>query len=241
MTKQNKINVIIPCFNASLNLNNIMKSLNAQTYKNWQAYFIDDMSTDDTWNRLTQLCADNINCVAIKNNEKKYALKNINDTCDMIWEQFNHKEQIATIIDGDDFLINENTFTLFNDAFNNDALFMWTKHSWDINNQNISEEFPIGINPYQWKWVTSHARAYSLQLFEQVNKDNFKDVYGQFFQRGYDQALSLILLYLAKDRIKFIPEVCYRYNINSVSMKNRDDGGLQLCAVKFIRARGPIK
>ena len=239
--KQTKINIIVPCYNASLNLNNLTKSLNTQKYDNWQVYFIDDVSSDDTWNKLALLCTNGDKFITIKNNEKKYALKNINDACDLIWEQSNHTEQLIVIVDGDDFLINENTFTLFNKAFNEDALFMWTKHSWDSANQNISEEFPAGINPYQWKWVTSHARAFSLNLFEQVNKDNFKDVYGNWFVRGYDQALSLPLLTLAKDRIKFIQEVTYRYNINSVSMPNRDDGGAQLNSVKFIRSRGFLK
>ena len=64
---------------------------------------------------------------------------------------------------------------------------------------------------------------------------------GEWFKRGYDQALYLPLLYLSKKRV-FIPEVCYYYRINSNSMKHRvwkeQD---QLKTVKVVRSRGFIK
>jgi hypothetical protein len=64
---------------------------------------------------------------------------------------------------------------------------------------------------------------------------------GEWFKRGYDQAIYLPLLYLSRKR-KYINEVCYLYRINSNSMKHREwKEQDQLNTVKLVRARGFIK
>ena len=236
----NKINVIVPCYNAQKNLQKLYESIDSQNHKNFKIYFIDDISTDNTWGTIEAISLHDKRCVPIKNLEKKWALKNIVDTCNIIANEQLEDDEIITIIDGDDSLINNKCFKLLNSSFNKGNKFIYTAHRWDIDNRNISQELPKNINPYHYSWVTSHLRAFSLNLFKQINDDNFKDIHGNYFKRGYDQALSLPLLYNTK-KIQYIPEVCYQYNINSVSMPDRDDGGAQLNTVKFIRARGFIE
>src|SRR3990167_622217 len=179
---ETKINVIVPCYNAAKNLDLLAASLLEQNYNNWQAFFIDDISTDNTWNIISSLCKKHNNFIGIKNEEKKWALKNIVDTCYSIKHE---QDKIITIVDGDDFLINQNTFNLLNEAFQSGAQFIWTKHRWDVDKRNISQEFPTGKNPFHVKWYTSHLRSFSLNLLKSVNVDNFKDVHSQYFKRCY--------------------------------------------------------
>ena len=240
MNKENKISVIVPCYNAHKNLEKLFMSIKKQNYENYKVYFIDDLSIDDTWGTIKSISKQSTHFVPIKNIEKKWALRNIVDTCDFLINEHKKTNQIITIIDGDDFLINDECFNLLNKAFNEKNEFIYTAHKWDIDGRNISQELPKNINPYHYQWVTSHLRSFSLNLFKKINKENFKDVNGEYFKRGYDQALSLPLLYKAK-KVKYISEICYQYNINSVSMPDRNDGGAQLNTVKFIRARGFIK
>ena len=240
MNKQRKISVIVPCYNAQENLTKLYESIKSQEYQNFKVYFVDDMSSDNTWNTIKNISKQSDKCVPIKNIEKKWALKNIIDTCEIITNEQRKSDELITIIDGDDFLVNNICFKLLNDSFCNKNQFIYTAHQWDIDNRNICKELPKNINPYHYPWVTSHLRAFSLNLLNKVNRENFKDVNGNYFRRGYDQALSLPLLYKAK-KVEYISEVCYQYNINSVSMPDRNDGGAQLNTVKFIRARGFIK
>ena len=59
--------------------------------------------------------------------------------------------------------------------------------------------------------------------------------------RGYDQALMLPLLYITNRR-SFINEVCYLYNIESVSVDDRDwaEKG-QHGTINLVRARGFLR
>ena len=69
---------------------------------------------------------------------------------------------------------------------------------------------------------------------------NFQDMEGEWFVRGYDQALYLPILHVAKS-FKYIDEVCYLYRINSDSIKIRDwNEKSQMDTVRLVRARGFI-
>jgi glycosyltransferase involved in cell wall biosynthesis len=236
-----KVNVIVPCYNAAPNLPALKNALLEQDYDNFEVHFIDDMSSDATWVVLQEIIKYAPNLLkATKNTEKKWALRNIVEKCREIAEnRKTNKDELITIVDGDDLLINTKAISYIASAFDSGNEFIYTAHKWDIDGRNISKVLPAGINPYHSQWVTSHLRAFSLNLFLSINNENFLDAYGEYFTRGYDQALSLTLLFKSKKTV-YIPKVCYQYNMNSCSMPNRNDGGAQLNTVKFIRARGFI-
>ena len=50
------ISIIIPCYNTEKFLEDCVKSIDAQTYKNFEAIFVDDGSTDGTLSLLKTLC-----------------------------------------------------------------------------------------------------------------------------------------------------------------------------------------
>jgi hypothetical protein len=100
---------------------------------------------------------------------------------------------------------------------------------------------PQNVNPYQYPWCSSHLRTFDARLLDAISDDNFKDHLGNWFERGYDQALMLPLLATATAR-KYIPEVCYFYKIDSVSVNDRDWAERkQLGTVNMVRARGLIR
>jgi glycosyltransferase involved in cell wall biosynthesis len=233
-----KIVFIIPAFNAAPHVADLVDSLKAQTNPNWEAVFIDDMSDDDTIFMINHQTGNDERFTLIVNKEKKWALKNVVENARKI------KNNIIAILDGDDAICNANTVQYLLDAYKDpDVDTVWTAHKWDINNMNISKDFPesLPVNPYEYPWVTSHLKTFRSHLIHMINDDNFKDLDGEWFRRGYDQALYLPLLYLSKKR-KFLNEVCYLYRINSNSMKVREwKEQDQLKTVKIVRARGFIK
>ncbi len=50
------ISVIVPCYNVEKWIGDCIESIKAQTYKNFEAIFVDDGSTDGTLNKLKQCC-----------------------------------------------------------------------------------------------------------------------------------------------------------------------------------------
>ena len=67
---------------------------------------------------------------------------------------------------------------------------------------------------------------------------SLKYINKKWFKRGYDQALMLPILSLTKNRT-YVNEVCYLYNIESVSVDDRDWAEMeQLSTINLVRARG---
>ena len=61
---------------------------------------------------------------------------------------------------------------------------------------------------------------------------------GEWFKRGYDQALMLPILSRTSSR-SFLNTVCYQYNINSVSMTERSwEEHDQISTINIVRSRG---
>jgi|TARA_R110000851_G_scaffold99516_1_gene214627 glycosyltransferase involved in cell wall biosynthesis len=236
-----KINFISPTYNASYHLKDLYESLKEQTNKNWKWFVLNDMSIDDTFEIAKNIEKEDARVTVINHKEKKFALKGIYDYLHNEYK-LESENDIFAIVDGDDSLCNENTVDVilkeYNENLNLDAL--WTSHTWDINGMNISKDLPGNINPYQYPWVTSHLKTFRLDIFKKILSKNFKDMDGNWFERGYDQAIYLPVLHLAKER-KFLDEVCYLYRINSNSLKVRDwKEKSQMDAIRLVRSRGFI-
>jgi len=227
---------IVPCFNASKNIKNIVSSLESQDDDRWSCVIIDDMSTDNTREVISSIKSRKF--ASIINKEKKYALRNIVETS-RLYE--NRDDIIIAVVDGDDQLCNNNAVSILLDEYQRGFEVVWTAHKWDINGMNISKEIPMNVDPYGWQWCSSHLRTFKSSLIKNIPDKNFKDCNRDWFKRGYDQALMLPILSLTKNR-KFIPEVCYQYNINSVSIKNRSwEEKDQISTINIVRARGFLK
>ena len=236
-----EINFISPTYNASYHLKDLYGSLKEQTNKNWKWFILNDMSIDDTFEIAKSIEKEDTRVTVINHKEKKFALKGIYDYLHNEYK-LESENDIFAIVDGDDSLCNENTVDIilkeYSENLNLDAL--WTSHTWDINGMNISKDLPENINPYQYPWVTSHLKTFRLDIFKEILSKNFKDMDGNWFERGYDQAIYLPVLHLAKER-KFLDEVCYLYRINSNSLKVRDwKEKSQMDAIRLVRSRGYI-
>lgn len=230
-----KIVFISPCFNASKNLENIYDSLMCQTDSRWSCIMIDDMSTDDTWKKMNDISSRSDKFSCIKNSTKNYALKNIIRSSRKYQDSEN---TIIGVIDGDDSLCNEKTVQILLSEYERGHDVVWTAHKWDINGMNISREMPDNVDPYQWVWCSSHLRTFKSSILKNISDKNFKNTKDEWFKRGYDQALMLPVLKVGKSR-RYIDAVCYLYNIESVSVNDRDWAEMnQISTINLVRARG---
>jgi len=58
MIKKPKISIIIPVYNRSFLIRETLKSIQTQTYQNWECIIVDDNSTDDTWEVISVFSTD---------------------------------------------------------------------------------------------------------------------------------------------------------------------------------------
>lgn len=222
-------------YNASQHVESLIDSLKSQENENWEAVFIDDISCDDSIFMVNHFSGSDKRITLVKNEEKKWALRNVVEVARNYQDQ---DDVIIANLDADDSLCNTKTVDLLLNAYTDETDTVWTAHKWDINGMNISKELPDNVNPYQYVWCTSHLKTWRASLIKEVHDSNFKDLHGNWFQRGYDQALYLPLLYNSRKK-KYLNEVCYLYRINSSSIKTRDwNEKMQLDTVRLVRSRG---
>lgn len=228
---------ITPCFNASKNLTRLAKSVDPQQ-GDWHHHIVDDMSTDDTCDTLTQHLSSKRTLT--RNIEKKYALRNIIEVARAYQDD---DDVVIATIDGDDQLCNDNTTRILQREYESGADVVWTAHKWDTNGMNISRPMPSHVDPYSWAWCSSHLRTFRSSLLRQISDDNFKDYKGQWFRRGYDAALMLPLLHLTSRRV-YTPQICYLYNLDTESIPLEERNWAerdQLSTINFVRARGFVR
>jgi len=231
-----KVVFISPMYNAAPHLNDLIESLREQTSDSWEHVIVDDMSTDNSYELAIELTKDDNRFTVIKNTEKKWALRNVIEVA----RKYEKDSRIVVAnIDADDALCNEKTVEILLKSYQDPELdTAWTAHSWDINGMNISRDLPTTINPYQYPWCTSHLKTWRASTMLGVDDENFKNLDGEWFKRGYDQALYLPLLYLSNKK-KFIDEICYLYRINSKSVDKRVWSEKdQMDTVRLVRSRG---
>ena len=240
MSLVKKVVFISPMYNAKTHLKDLIESLKEQTNKNWKHIIVDDMSKDNSFEHCLELIKDDQRFQVRKNKEKCWAMKNV---INVAREYEEREDTVIAVIDADDALCNENTVELLLNTFNTNKTTdtVWTGHTWDINSLNISRALPEKVNPYQFPWVSSHLKTWRASLLKGISNNNFKDLDGKWFKRGYDQALYLPLLFKSRTRT-YLDEICYLYRINSKSVDVRIWSEKdQMDTVRLARARGFVE
>lgn len=92
------ISVIIPCYNTEKYIDKCLNSILNQTYKNLEIILIDDVSSDNTWNKINDYSKKHSNIIAIKNKKNSGAAYSRNIA--LKYAQYD----LISFIDSDDYI-----------------------------------------------------------------------------------------------------------------------------------------
>jgi glycosyltransferase involved in cell wall biosynthesis len=214
---KNNIKVITPFYNPGEFLETCVNTLMSQKYDNFKVLFVDDCSTDGSFEKLPH---DNEKAVIIKNETRKTALENIHDAI------MNHcdPDDIVVLIDGDDWLPNKNVLSYINDFYNqNDCWIMYGQANWTDGRSGFAsaysaEEFKnIRKSPFR----VSHLRTFKAGLYQKIKEQDsefscMKDSDGDFYKMTYDVAIMFPILEMAGvEKVAFNDTILYIYNRNN--------------------------
>jgi hypothetical protein len=229
---------IVPTFNASATITQMLLSLVAQSYPHWRVVIRDDMSTDNTPDMIFNVMrvlglSDRLSMVV--NSEKKWETRNV---VEMLGEC--EDSEIVCRLDGDDWLCDCDALAMIDAAYSRTgASALWTAHRWGFSNFNISGQLPKNANPYVHPWVSSHLKTFKRSLLSGVSDSNFRDETGTYFKRIGDQAIYLPVLHVAAGNWHFEPIVAYHYTIDmSPQTFQTTDAQFQRREAEYLRARG---
>jgi FkbM family methyltransferase len=219
--KQQKINVIVPVYNAENYIEKCIQSIEAQDYDNYHVYIIDDCSTDSTRSLIYDSIKDQSKFSIIYNAENKGAVCNQIETVSELCNDF---DDIIMLVDGDDWLINDpNIFHKYNNIYTEEVEFTYGS-CWSVvdNIPLIAQEYPPevkevgGYRDYKFNWNMpyTHLRTFRRHLLNRLDSfDCFKDENGEWLKAGGDTAVFYNLIEAAvPERVVCISDVVYNYN-----------------------------
>tara|TARA_R110002167_G_scaffold321233_1_gene527099 strand:+ start:1001 stop:1735 length:735 start_codon:yes stop_codon:yes gene_type:complete len=239
MKLDNHFSIIITSYNCEKWVEKNVSSVLEQTYQNYQVYYIDDNSSDDTTKRVLSFESDKI--TTINNYFSKGKMQNLVEVNKLLDD-----DTIAVILDGDDWLYNNDVLDCLNEVYQN-------KDIWMTNGSYIIE--PTGqvikpqINDQYWSnnirkksWEFSHLGTFKKKLFDKVKKKHFMSPIGQYWATTSDQAIMWPMAEMSgPQNHKVINEILYSYNrLNPLSddRMNRQD---QLLTETLIRKIKPYE
>ena len=231
--------IVIPSYNNADWYEKNLSSVFCQDYPHYQVVYIDDNSTDDTYNLVRQIttrCGKQKQVTLIKNSERRGALANIyhavHDHCP--------DNAIVVMLDGDDWFAHNQVLSKVARAYQDKNV--WVTYGQDTSyppgNPGHSQKIPqwvIDQAAYRrYPWVTSHLRTCRAWLFKKIKKDDLT-YQNDFFSVTWDMALLFPMLEMAAGRIKFIDDVLYVYNMATPLNDYKTKFELQQMCHRYIR------
>lgn len=243
----NKFVFVTPMYNASETLSQMLMSIAAQSYKEWEVILIDDMSSEEHVKKCIRIIGDfndflGGSKIKVHWNDWNGRGKQFETSNVLFGIKQRSEDDIICRIDGDDYLTDNDALSILDIFYRRGADAVWTMHRWNISDRNISSQLPANADPYKHPWVSSHFKTFRKSLITGIDKANFLNMDGEPVKRCGDQAIYLPVLHRAKCRA-FIPIVTYNYRIDEKggAVYQTDDAKFQLAEANFIRQRGFVE
>lgn len=225
----NRIVVISSFYNPGEFLDNCVSSLMSQKYDNFKVVFVDDCSTDGSFDKLPK---DDERVVIVKNDTRKTALENLHNAI------MNHCEpdDIIAFVDGDDWLPNKKVLSYVNDFYNeHDCWIMYGQASWTDGRRGFASAYPENefANLRKAPFRVSHLRTFRAGLYQKIQEQDsvfscMKDKNGEFYKMTYDVAIMLPIMEMAgPEKTKFNDTILYIYNRSNPISDDRVNQQLQ--------------
>ena len=238
----NKFHFIIPAYNCRDEIGQTLWSIVGQSYKDWCATIIDDVSTDGTGkfclNFFEKLgLSDRVNVV--KRQEKFGEVRNTLDVCEKLED-----DTIVVRLDAGDWLTDLGCLHILDHVYStHDPAVLWTAHRWAWTNQNISGPIDINTSVYRQPWKSSHLKTFRVRDFRGLNPKNFLDQDGNYIVIACDQAIFLPMMERARRKgrpLIFLPMIMYHYSIDlqKPDLFTCDRSIRQKQSAEWIRQRG---
>lgn len=217
---KNKFVFVIPYFNCVEDIEKTIYSMVSQSYDDWRAILINDVSTDGSESIVKDVCNSlplrfRDRFVLIDNAEKHGEVRNTLKSIQTIDD-----EDVVCRLDGGDWLTENDLLHVLNSVYSDNSVAVaWTAHRWSYTSQNISGPLQLkdGQTVYQHPWVSSHLKTFRCRQLKKVPEANFKDSEGNYIMIACDQAIFLPMMHLSHaegKKLQFVPIVGYHYNID---------------------------
>lgn len=212
--------LIIPSYNNEKYCLKNLLSVFEQDYQNYRVIYIDDASTDSTYQRAEQVIqafAMEGRVTLIRNESNQKAALNTYRAVHMCQD-----EEIVVLLDGDDWLAHSNVLNYLNIVYEDPGVWLtYGSHLDYPSYKRGREQKPIPENVLEERSYREHAkRVFSLPclrtayagLYKQVRLSGLLNDTGKFFEAASAEAFMIPMIDLAGKHCRFLKDILYIHN-----------------------------
>lgn len=215
-----RFKIIVPSFNSVDYISKTLHSIEIQNFKNYDVCVIDDCSTIPMQREIiTEFCQRN-QWISLFNDKNYGALFGLVHAIRILQCQ---DDDVIIVIDGDDWLAHETVLNRLFQVYSEKDIYL----SW-----GQCEIFPAGNTPMKYAqpipqmvidqklyrdipFVFWHPATFKYFLWRHINDNDLRDINGEYFRILKDKATLFPMLEMAGNRIHFIDETLYIYNLDN--------------------------
>tara|TARA_R100000426_G_scaffold18102_3_gene16143 strand:- start:5674 stop:8403 length:2730 start_codon:yes stop_codon:yes gene_type:complete len=211
--------IIVPFYNVEKWIKVCIRSVMAQSYKDFQCLLIDDASSDNTTNVAEREIRNDDRFILIKNKSNVGALENIYNA---IKKSNPNDEDVIVTLDGDDWFANKEVLSTLIKYYEEKQC--WLTYGSHIlypsgrKSKFCEKPVPNKIiknRSYRTSpWMTSALRTFKYNLWKNINIEDLKNKDGKFYEAAWDLAFMFPMLEMAGDKVEFVKEIVYVYNLH---------------------------
>lgn len=200
MTNDKLVSIIIPVYNASRFLEETINSIQKQTYSNWEAIFIDDCSSDNSYNLIKKYQKEDKRIKLIKNKTNSGAAVSRNNGID-------HAEgDYLCFLDADDKWHPEKLEKQINFMQELNCEFSFTGYQFANEKCNPNGKIVSVPDKINYKQALKNTTIWTSTVMFDMNKLSKEDIRMPNIKRGQDTATWW----------KVLKKIQYAYGLNEV-------------------------
>jgi glycosyltransferase involved in cell wall biosynthesis len=237
----NHFKIIIPLYNVEKWIKICIRSVKAQSYKNFQCIILDDISTDKSVEIIQKEIKGDDRFKLVINTEKSYALKNIYDGINY---SNPNSEDIIVTLDGDDWFAEKDVLKKLNRIYKSKKCWL-TYGSYAEYPSGRRGKFAkqisknvINNNAFRkYEWCSSHLRTFKYHLWNEIERNDLLDSEGKFYRMTWDLAFMFPMLEMSGDKAVYVEDILYVYNMSNPLNDHKVDNSYQMKLEQEIRTK----
>ena len=224
--------IVIPVYNAEKWISLCLRSVKAQTYRNYECLVVDDFSTDLTREIIKREIGDSYQIRLVEPEERGYPLGSLNLAIESAKME---DEDVIAVLDGDDWFARKESLEILAKTYEETNCSL-TYGSYVEYPSKVRGKFAKKVPQFvieskafrQSEWMTSHMRTFKYKLWKNIKKEDLCDEDGKYYKRAGDLAAMYPMLEMAGQKIEYVEEVVYVYNRANPLNEDKVDHSEQL-------------
>ena len=235
-----KFIVIICAYNCEKWIGKCISSLISQTYKHYECFIIDDVSTDNTSLKIKNLILGRDNFTFVQNKIKYYQTGNYDQ---IIRDSSVNDQDVIVQLDGDDWFPDENVLKRLCKYYSDRNIWMtFGQFQYSDGRPGFAKELKSTHNLRKDNFNLTHLRTHKAFLWRAIDRLDLQCIDNWYPKRAGDMFFMLPMAEMATStHIMFIEEVNYIYNDDNPLNDNKVSLDEQNELAKYARTKRPYK